>query len=193
MGIKKCVLCGEPIFDNDIVPFKNRFAHNRCFNASVKAVAINKTDKIKQAKKEKKENSNTKSKPKAELKDALTEEEYKEKKQFYDYLNNTLNVTNSAKIYTLVEKYQTQYNCTFKVMYQTLVYLNEIAEINLEGDVIGLIPYYYDKAKDWFEKIELIKQRSQNINVGEMYKQKNIQISQQPKRKNKTVIDISSI
>lgn len=192
MASKKCVLCGEFILNiNEAVPYKNeRYAHDRCFKSSLKAIQINKSDKINQAKKEKRTESNAKAK--AELKDAISEEEYQFKKLFYEYLNNVLGIPSSAKIYTLVDKYKNTYNCDFELMYKTLVYLNDIADIELTGDVVGLIPYYYDEADRWFKKIEQLEQQNQNINMGNMYKEQTIQITKSQKRK-KNLIDISSI
>lgn len=194
MATKKCLLCGEFILDTDFVPYKNRYAHTRCFNASVKAVSINKSEKIKQAKKEKNQNLKTesKTKTKAELKDALSEEEYKDKKQFYDYLNNTLGVPSSAKIYALVDRYKTIYGCDFKLMYKTLIYLNEIADIVLTGDVVGLIPYYYDEADKWFKKIEQLEEQNKNMNMGNMYKETTVHISKTQKKK-KPLIDMTTV
>lgn len=188
---KKCSLCGEYITVGTPIPFKGKFVHDKCFNIGVKSVAGNKADKIKQAKKEKKEKK-SEPKPKAELKDALTEEEYQWKKQFYEYLNINLGVQNSPKIYTLVDKYRNEYGCNFELLYKTLVYLNDISDINLTGDVVGLIPYYYAEADKWFRRIEELENNNKDINVGEMYKEKTIHITKQQK-KNRKLIDITSI
>ena len=67
-----CVLCGNPIEDNtDSIPYKNRFVHPACFSAAAKAIHIDKTEKIKKEAAEKKVRT---PKPKAELKDGLSDE-----------------------------------------------------------------------------------------------------------------------
>ena len=41
MGKRKCVVCGEWIEDNtDSVPYKNRYAHKKCFEIAVKASVV---------------------------------------------------------------------------------------------------------------------------------------------------------
>ena len=70
-----CVLCGLTIEDNnDSIPYKNRYAHIACFRAAAKAIHVDKTEKVKKKEAEKK--TKPVSKPKAELKDALSDEEY---------------------------------------------------------------------------------------------------------------------
>lgn len=193
MTPKKCALCGELILNIDeAVPYKNgRAVHERCFKSSLKVLADNKTDKIKQAKKEKKEKK-TEPKVKAELKEAISEEEYQYKKLFYEYLNDTLGIPSSPKIYTLVDKYKNTYGCDFEVLYKTLVYLNEIADIELTGDVVGLIPYYYDEADKWFKRIEQLEKQNRDINLNNMYKEQTIHITKPQKRK-REMLDITSI
>ena len=73
-----CLLCGKPIEDNnDSVPYKGRYAHSACFRVAVKAVHVDKTEKLEEKAEQKaKKKKGRPPKPKAELKDSITEQEY---------------------------------------------------------------------------------------------------------------------
>ena len=186
----KCALCNTYI-DNpsDEVPYKNRFVHRTCMNASLKAIKKNKDEKLAQKAEESKRRKSPK--PRAELKDAVSEEEYADKKQYYQYLRELINEELSAKVYALSDQYVSRYNFTFKEMYQTLVYLHEIIEKELVGDIVGLIPYYHDQAKDYYKSIEQVEEANKDIDISKMYKEKVIRI--QPKKRIVKQIDIESI
>ena len=188
MARKKCVICGEEIVDEQFVPYKSRYAHQRCFNIAMKTLQTDKSEKLQQ--KNKKKNT---PKPKAELKDCLSEEEYKQKTQFYDYVRSlTENGQLSAKIYVLTENYIKNYNFTFIGMYQTLVYLKEYTQHELKGDVVGIIPYYYDETQQFFNSMKQIEENNQNVNINSLYKTKIVTIPKHKKRTDKQ-IDISKI
>lgn len=186
---RKCVCCGEEIgTDEESVPYKNRYAHVRCFNITVKTLQKNKAEKLKQ---EAKEQTTSKRKPKAELKDAVSEEEYAEKKRYYQYLHGLIDEDLSAKIYTVTDQYISRYNFNFKDMYRTLVYLHEILEKDLNGDIVGMIPYYYTEAIKYYDSVDRIEERNQNIDTSTMYQEKTIFIK--PKQRRTIQIDINSI
>ena len=192
MAVKhKCALCNTYI-DNpsDEVPYKNRFVHRTCMNASLKAIKKDKDEKLAQKAKESKRRKST-PKPRAELKDAVSEEEYADKKQYYQYLRELINEELSAKVYALSDQYVSRYNFTFKEMYQTLVYLHEIIEKELVGEVVGLIPYYFTEAQNYFKSIEQVEEANKDIDISKMYKEKVIRI--QPKKRIVKQIDIESI
>ena len=192
MAVKhKCALCNTYI-DNpsDEVPYKNRFVHRTCMNASLKAIKKDKDEKLAQKAKESKRRKST-PKPRAELKDAVSEEEYADKKQYYQYLRELINEELSAKVYALSDQYVSRYNFTFKEMYHTLVYLHEIIEKELVGEVVGLIPYYFTEAQNYFKSIEQVEEANKDIDISKMYKEKVIRI--QPKKRIVKQIDIESI
>ena len=185
----KCALCGEYINSpSDEVPYKSRYVHKTCFNASLKAIKKDKDEKLADKTKSK---AKSKPKPKAELKEAVSEEEYAEKKQYYQYLRTLINEELSAKVYALSDQYVSRYNFTFKEMYQTLVYLHEIVEKDLVGDIVGLIPYYLSEAQNYFKSIEQVEEVNKNIDINKMYKEKVVRI--QPKKRIINQIDIESI
>lgn len=189
MAKRKCIICGEWIEDNtQSIPYKGKYAHTLCFNTAMKVIKKDKDDKL--AEKTKTRAKST-PKPKAELKDAVSEEDYAEKKQYYQYLRELIDGELTAKVYALSDQYISRYNFTFKEMYQTLVYLHEIIEKELVSDVVGLIPYYYDQAKDYFASINRVEEVNKDIDVSKMYKEKVIVI--QPKKRTVKQIDIESI
>lgn len=188
----KCVLCNTYIENPaDEVPLKNRYVHKTCFNASLKAIKKDKDKRLSEKSKTSKAKTKSTAKPKAELKEAVSEEEYAEKKQYYQYLRMLIDGELTAKVYALSDQYISRYNFTFKEMYQTLVYLHEIVEKELISDVVGLIPYYYDQAKEYFKSIDRIEEANKDIDVSDMYKEKIIKI--QPKKRKIKQIDIESI
>lgn len=189
MAVKhKCALCDSYIENSsDEIPYKKRYVHKTCFQASLKNIKKNKDNKLAEKTKEKKSTP----KPKAELKEAVTEEGYAEKKKYYQYLRKLLDDELDVKIYALSDHYVSRYNFTFNDMYQTLVYINEIIEKELIGDIVGLIPYYYSEAKAYYESVDKVKENNKDANISEMYKQKTIYIK--PKKRSVKQLDIESI
>lgn len=190
MAYKKCLICGETIKDEQSVPYKGRSVHQHCFNIAMKTLQKDKFEKLEN----KIDNTSTKKikKPKAELKDSSTEEEYQDKKTYYEYLRQLTGEEQlSAKIYVLTDNCIKNYNFTFKGMYLTLIYLHEIICKELNGDIVGIVPYYYDEAKQYNISVELIKKSNDNISLTKMYKEKIIKI--EPKHKKIHQIDIAQI
>ena len=76
-GRRKCKICGEWIEDNnDSVKYKNGYAHTHCFDIAMKVTVSNKKESLQSKKK------TTSKKPQKELKDGLSEEEYKALKEW---------------------------------------------------------------------------------------------------------------
>ena len=189
MAKRKCIICGEWIENNSqSIPYKGKWSHEKCFQIAVKAIKKDKDEKLADKTKSK---SKSKPKPKAELKEAVSEEEYAEKKQYYQYLRTLINEELSAKVYALSDQYVSRYNFTFKEMYQTLVYLHEIVEKDLVGDVVGLIPYYLSEAQNYFKSIEQVEEANKNIDISNMYKEKVVRI--QPKKRIVKQLNIENI
>lgn len=176
----KCKLCGEYIKDNEEkVPYKNRYVHPRCFNASMKAISDGKSEKLEKEKAEKKEKP--KRKPKVELKDPVSEEEYQDKKEFYEEVRSLYSEEElPSKIYAITENIRTKYGFTFKGMTDTLKYL-VLKEKELTGDIVGIIPYYYSEAEKYYKEVQTIEQRNQNVDVRNMYQEKVVHIK--PKKR----------
>ena len=189
MATRKCVICNE-ILDEQGVQYKGRYAHQKCFNITIKTLQEEKNKEIDKVAEKKKVGRKTK--PKAELKEALSEEEYRKKQQYYNYLRELIDGQElSAKIYALTEDYIERYKFTYESMYKTLVYLHEIIEKELTGDVVGIIPYYHSEAAQYYESIDKVAELNKDIDIFKMYKEKTILI--QPKKKKIKQIDIESI
>lgn len=189
MATRKCVICNE-ILDEQGVQYKGRYAHQKCFNIAMKTLQKEKNREIDKVAEKKK--VGRKAKPKAELKEALSEEEYRKKQQYYNYLRELIDGQEfSAKIYALTEDYIERYKFTYESMYKTLVYLHEIIEKELTGDVVGIIPYYHSEAAQYYESIDKVAELNKDIDISKMYKEKTILI--QPKKKKIKQIDIESI
>ena len=187
---KKCIICNELIVDEQGVPYKGRYAHQKCFNIAIKTLQKDKSEQIDKVAEKKK--VGRKAKPKAELKEALSEEEYEKKQQYYKYLRELVNENElSAKIYALTEDYIKRYEFTYESMYKTLVYLHEIIEKDLTGDVIGIVPYYHTEAMQYYESVDKLEEHNESMDISNMYKEKTIIV--QPKRRKIKQIDIQSI
>lgn len=186
-----CVLCGLTIEDNnDSVPYKNRYAHTACFRAAAKAIHVDKTEKVKKKEVEKKIKSV--SKPKAELKEALSDEEYIQKNLYYDYIRKTTGITKlPVKIYALTENYIKKYDFTFQGLYATLTYMHNILEKEFGEDIVGLIPYYYTEAQAHYKTVKAVGDRNKDVNTEGMYKKKTVYIN--PKQKKIKQLDITTI
>lgn len=185
---KKCVICNELIVDEQGVPYKGRYAHQKCFNIAIKTLQKDKSEQINKVAEQKK--VGRKAKPKAELKEALSEEDYEKKQQYYKYLRGLVDEV-SAKIYALTEDYIKRYEFTYEGMYKTLFYLHEIVEKDLTGDVVGIIPYYYTEAMQYYEAVNKVVELNENVDISNMYKKKTIIV--QPKKRKIKQIDIESI
>ena len=171
--LKKCVCCGEAIETNEVsVAYKKGYAHQRCFNASIKALTKDKSEKLEKKTQSKKTKT---SKPTIEVKDAVSEEEHKEKIQYYGYLRQLLDVEKlPAKIYVVSEDYIKKYAFTYLSMYQTLVYMNEILEKELDGDIVGLIKYYHTDAELFYKQLNDIDEHNKDVNISDMYVEKTV-------------------
>ena len=128
-----------------------------------------------------------KPKPQAELKDGLSEEEYNDKKAYYEYIKQLMNNESSEsfdpKIYAISTNINEKYGIPWKWMYLTLVYMNEIIQydFDLKKGIVGLIPYYYSQAKKFYEELDRIETNNKDLNTDGMYKETTIYIKR-PKR-----------
>lgn len=185
---KKCIICGEAITDNEFVPYKNRYAHTKCFNIAVKTLHENKTEKLNERKK-----TTGKTKKITPIHDCLSEEESKYKNNYYDYIREiTGQAQLSPKVYALTDNYIKRYGFTYEDMYLTLFYLKEIMGRDLEGDGVGLIPYYYNEAQGFFVSVKHITQANDLTDINKLYKTKTVCLPKYRERKVKQ-IDITKI
>lgn len=180
MSRKICPICSQPILDEqETIPFKKRTAHVACFNSFMKVTT---TEKAKQAtKKQAERKSKSTAKPKVELKDGLTEEEYKDKQELFATIRRIqCSEEIAAKTYKLVSDYISKYSFTYRGIQQALVYFYEIKDSFAYGerrgdykDCIGIVPYTYDEAQSFYTLGETTTKLNKDIdfnNIGKMYK-----------------------
>lgn len=173
---KKCYVCNKLIQnEEEMIPYKNRFVHPDCFNIAVKIVKQEKDEELAKKTEEKKEKKKKAPRPKAELKEGLSNEEYKEKEKYYSYLKKLLNTEKlTAKIYTVSERDKDRFGWTWIGMYNTLVYLNEIKEKELIGDIVGYLPYSYDEAQAFYDDVKKVEENNKEASLSDMYQTKRI-------------------
>ena len=195
MARRKCLVCGRmiDIEKESYQEYKNRVVHPDCFRSLTKE--INVTAKKKKAAKTE---TKTKTKPKIEeVKDCVSEEEFKAKKSYYDYLKSLLGKdTLPTKVYVLSKNYIEQYNFDWSGMEKALRYFYEIKNNAINGDAVGIIPYCYEDAEQYFLNKEDIEKANEKTikEVNSFYKLKTIKID--PLKTNKSrrkEIDLSSI
>ena len=188
---KKCVVCGKIISEKELeiaVPYKNRMAHKSCFDNAIKMIRQDKIEQLEEKKKKQKETTKEKrkvsAKPKAELKDGLSDEEYLEKRGYYDYLKQALNTDKlSAKIYTLSGKYLDQFDSwSWRGMKDALVYLNEIKGKEITEDIVGYLPYIYEEAVRFFDDVRRVEESNKEASLSDMYKTKRMVYHKKPQK-----------
>ena len=190
MAQKKCIICGQPILDTDqTIAYKKSTAHERCFNGLYDVLSNERKDQHKAKEQKKKQEIKEKKspdapKPQIEVAPPMSEEEYGQKKAYYEYLRKMIGDVES-KHYAITEKYIKQYGFTFEGMQQTLQYLDEILNKVSEGNIIGLIPYYYDEALNHNRELVEIEQKNKGKNINEMYHTNVVRIGKKPSRKKK--------
>ena len=150
----KCVFCGSTIENSfDEIPYKNRYAHKNCFNTAMKTTVTKKKEHI-----EAKKKTLGRAKPKAELKDALNKDEL------------------PAKIYKLTEDYIKKYEFTYSGILNTLIYYFDLCNHGVDGDCIGIVPYYYADAKEYFDHYQTALNSNKVVEVDSIYKEKKVKI-----------------
>lgn len=194
---KKCKICGEWIeVTEEAIPYSSGsvrgWAHKRCFDIEMKTLLSKKKERLDDGKKAvscKRPQSKQK-----ELKEGLSDEEYKQKQELCDYIRSLLQQDNlSAKIYTLIDYYRKKFKVTYSDILYTLYWYYELCENSVEDDAIGIFPYQYEKAMKYAQSIKVAKEANQSIaDISALYRNKTVQIS--PARDSqKGLIDISEL
>lgn len=194
MAKRKCVICGEFIeTDQETVPYKNRLAHTNCFNNMMKLTTNNKNKEAEKKLAERKKKTSV-AKPKVELKDGLTEEEYAEKQELFKTIRGiTNNETILAKDYKLVSDYKEKYSFTYNGMNNAIKYFYIVrGNVVKDNGVVGIVPYVYDDAQEFYNiRVKSAELNKDIKNVEELYPVKTVKI--RPKQNTVKLIDISKI
>lgn len=190
----KCYLCGKIIGDNEeVIPYKKTNVHKQCFDHIMKgysqiehSITKQKEAEKKQAKKE----ATNKIKPVEVEQEGLSEEEYRYKRHYYAYLRENLGLTDlPSKYYVMTERSISKYAYTYSGMYHTLVYIHDIQEKLFDpdkGNIISLIPWYYEEAMSYYSDLKKFEQDNKDKNINNMYQTRTIKVSKDKKRKGDT-------
>lgn len=176
MSKRKCVICSNWIEKGDeTVPYKNRLAHVQCFNSMMKmAVKSNSEKKAVKSKKAKKIN------PKSTvLGDCLTEEESKQKRSLISYIEELFGEKANAKTYTQIKNLMRDYPYfTYVGLEQSIRFFYEIKENPITNQGLGIVPYVYDQAQEYFKNLGEVQSHNASIsNVNELYAHKKVRIA----------------
>ena len=150
-----CVKCGKR-FDRDKVPChpslskKNRFEHDECPSEETKD-EVTKDGDITDNEVIASTDFVLSSPPKVDT----------SKKEFADKLTSFFG-RNTARAWQQAEKYRRELGYTYKGMAQALEYFYEIKENSIEKSCggIGIVPYIYQEAIDFYKQIEEDRQRA---------------------------------
>ena len=176
MSKRKCVICSNWIEKGDeTVTYKNRLAHVQCFNSMMKmAVKSNSEKKAAKSKKTKKIN------PKSTvLGDCLTEEESKQKRSLISYIEELFGEKANAKTYTQIKNLMRDYPYfTYVGLEQSIRFFYEIKENPITNQGLGIVPYVYDQAQEYFKNLGEVQSHNASIsNVNELYAHKKVRIA----------------
>lgn len=176
MSKRKCVICSNWIEKGDeTVPYKNRLAHVQCFNSMMKmAVKSNSEKKAAKSKKTKKIN------PKSTvLGDCLTEEESKQKRSLISYIEELFGEKANAKTYTQIKNLMRDYPYfTYVGLEQSIRFFYEIKENPITNQGLGIVPYVYDQAQEYFKNLGEVQSHNASIsNINELYAHKKVRIA----------------
>lgn len=176
MSKRKCVICSNWIEKGDeTVPYKNRLAHVQCFNSMMK-MAVKSNSEKKAAKSKKAKKINPKS---AVLGDCLTEEESKQKRSLISYIEELFGEKANAKTYTQIKNLMRDYPYfTYVGLEQSIRFFYEIKENPITNQGLGIVPYVYDQAQEYFKNLGEVQSHNASIsNVNELYAHKKVRIA----------------
>lgn len=174
MSKRKCVICSNWIENGDeTVPYKNRLAHVQCFNSMMK-MAVKSNSEKKATKTQSKKKINPKS-----LGDCLTEEESRQKRSLIKYVEQLFGEKANAKTYTQIKNLMKDYPYfTYVGLEQAMRFFYEIKENPVTGQSMGIVPYVYDQAQEYFKNLKEIQSHNASIsNVNQLYTHKKVKIA----------------
>lgn len=93
----------------------------------------------------------------------------KEKDDFFKYLCLVLGLkAPGPRIYSQANSFITKYHFTYAGMQRALYYLYEVKKhkdpYSIENKTIGLIPYCYEEAQNYFDRVEVKREQAETIN-----------------------------
>lgn len=195
-----CKICGIAIEPNDsIVPYKNGKVHVRCFNSMMQMAGGHNVDKEKKAtqaasqkKAEKKREGAEKHSPEI-TKAPVSEEEYKEKQQYYEVVERLLGSKPDIKDRKISEDYIKKYGFTYNGMRLALMYEYDLKGTAVTDNVLWKIPYVYEEADRYYKELHRIQNLNSEKADGTMYEVKVIRINPKKRNRQEKLIDIESL
>ena len=113
--------------------------------------------------------------------------------ELYEYMKKLYGEVNT-KMIVLVSKYRKDpYNYTNKGMELTLYYYHELLENPVNKDSIGMIPYFYDKAKEEYIINRDIHEHNSSIEYTPNIKKIKIAPAKNILTREKNIIDLNSL
>ena len=203
----KCKVCGRNIDpDSPYVSLHDGsggIAHPKCFNSIMGAVKTKRKTQAKEREEARKEKEKQQSEKEFETikktpEKGLSEQESAIKRAFFQKLSDCINNPQfPAYVYKIAQDYIKDYGFTYEGMTDTLHYYCDILGRELSGDGMGIIPYYYDKALEFFANAERVNRENEEIiksyggNLKNMYPTR----TYKPRLPNRTpdLIDIEQI
>ena len=162
-----CTICGNR-FDRDIIPSvqtaARRYAHASCIPDNQNVLPIVETKTKKKEKKKTQEDEDLKA-----LKDYINQK-YKDK-------------ANWVLIMHQIKQYKEENNYTYSGMLKSLIYFFDIQHNGIEksNGGVGIIPFCYQPARDYYYSLWLAQQQNENKVVQEKEK---VVVIKQPWRPN---------
>ncbi len=191
MGKRKCPLCGEFFADSEEqIPYKsNRYVHRRCFSAAIGISTKEKEEKLSS----KSSNKSTKKKI-TELKEGLSEEEYKKKQELFNYIRSLIQGEIPVKTYVQIKDYHDKYRLDYSDMQKALYWFYDLEENPIRGnDVAGIIPRVIDQAISYFKRVEVVNDiNSKKLKQG-LFKSKVVKIIPKKEVNKKKLINIEDL
>lgn len=173
MAKRKCVICSQYIEkDDETVPYKNRYAHVKCFNSLMK-MAVKSNGEKKAASMRKKKTVKVKA-----VGEALSEEEAKEKRDLIAYVERLFGEKANSKIYTQIKNMKSDFPYyTYAGIKSALEYFYEVQDNPITQKGVGIVPYIYDQAQKYFEHLYKTYEHNAKIeDVSTLYKETKIKI-----------------
>ena len=142
----KCKYCGIS-FDRDTeewVTVGNRYAHSSCVAARLKSLEQRKQEE--------------------ELERAQNINQYHE---VLDFAKANIVNPNYALIQKQIRSFIDNNGYTYSGIYKTLIYCKNIAKLNFSNGNggIGIVPYYYDKAKAYYYQLFITSQQNARAEI----------------------------
>lgn len=84
--------------------------------------------------------------------------EKEERQNIIDFADINIDNANFPLVNQQIKRFREKNNFTLSGIYKTLLYCKDIAHINFDSGNggIGITEYYYDEAKDYYRKMEMV-------------------------------------